>query len=237
MKNGASVRPLQTAGVLVAALVALLLTAGAASAAPATPPAPPAPPGPVGDLALTGQGGQGARTMNFDAHWNQPTDPGSGIGLHYVYDVTDAVGHPVDTGTTGSTAAGLFSADRCTQPYTIAVTALTQDPATGATLTGPEKTATLGETTCEINSSLAATQTGPGTLRVDIAREAPIDPYVAGDCVLSVDGRPAWTGTCGGSDGESATVTDLAPGSHELVLATTSPNGHQYHATTSVDVR
>lgn len=234
MSNGALVRPLKVVGILVATLVAFVLASGIATAAPATPPAPP---GPVRDLALTGQGGEGARVTYFDARWNQPTDTGGGAGLHYVYDVTDAVGNQVDSGTTEDTAAGRFSADRCTQPYTIAVTAVTHDPVTGEPLTGPETTATLGETTCEINSSLTATQTGPGTLRVDIAREAPVDPYVAGDCVLTADSRSAWTGTCGGNDDESATVTDLAPGSHELVLTTTSPNGHDYVATTSATVR
>lgn len=232
MHLGVPIRPRTAVGSLVAALAAVLLAAGVASAAPA----PAEPPGPVRDLTLTSQGGQGARTIYLGGSWSQPSETGGGTGLHYTWEVTNALGDRVDAGSTTTPATGRISTDRCTQPFTIAVRAVTQDPATGEPLTGPERTATFGETTCQINSSLSATQTGPGTLRVDIAREQPVDPYVAGDCVLAADGRTVWTGTCGGYDGETAVVGDLAPGTHELVLTTTSPNGHDYVDSTSAVV-
>lgn len=238
MNNGALFRPLKALGLLLATLMALVLAAGAANAAPAAPAADsPAPPGPVRDLKLNDRGGQGARTAYFDAEWNQPTDIGDGIRLHYVYDAHDTVGHQVDKGVTSGTSAGTFSADRCTAPYTVKVHAVTQDPATGAPLVGPDTSATLGTLSCAINSSLTASQTGPGTLQVDIKREAPVDPEVAGDCVLRDNGKVAWTGTCGGATGEQATLRDLAPGAHHLVLTTTSPNGHDYVAETTATVR
>lgn len=235
MNNGALFRPLKALGLLLATLVALVLAAGAANAAPAAD--GPAPPGPVRDLKLNDKGGQGARTAYFDAQWNQPSDIGDGIRLHYVYDVHDVVGHRVGSGATSGTSAGKFSADRCTAPYRVTIHAVTQDPATGAPIAGPERSATLGTLSCAINSSLTASQTGPGTLQVDIAREAPIDPEVAGDCVLRDNGTVAWKGTCGGATGEQATLQGLAPGAHHLVLTTTSPNGHDYVAQTTATVR
>jgi hypothetical protein len=237
MHDGALSRPLKAVGLLLATLVALVFAAGAADAAPAAPPAEsPAPPGPVRSLELHDRGGEGARTTYFDAGWAQPADIGDGVRLHYVYDVHDTVGDRVDAGTTSGTTAGRFGADRCTAPYTVTVHAVTVDPATGAPLAGPETSARLGKLSCEINSSLSASQTGPGTLQVDIKREAPVDPYVAGDCVLRDNGRAVWTGTCGGATDEQATLRGVAPGTHHLALTTTSPNGEDYAAETTTTV-
>ncbi|BBG04211.1 MULTISPECIES: hypothetical protein [Pseudonocardia] len=237
MSHGASIRPFRAVGIVVATLLAILLAGGTAAAAPAPPPVAPTPPGPVGGLTLTAQGGQGARTLYFDGRWDPPADPGTGAGLHYTYEVRNAIGTPLDRGTTANTTLERYAQDRCTQPYTVEVSAVTQDPATGEPLVGPASTATLGATSCQIHSSLTARQTGPGTVQVDIARAAPVDPYVAGRCVLTDNGREVWAGTCGGIDDESATLTAVAPGEHDLVLTTRSPNGQEYPATTSMSVR
>ncbi|MFP5020140.1 hypothetical protein [Pseudonocardia phyllosphaerae] len=232
--NGALDRSLKAAVLIAATSLTAVLGAGAANAAPAA--SEPTPPGPVQGLHLDSRGGEGARVAYFDAGWKAPADTGGGKNLHYAYDVRDTTGRKIDAGQTDATAAGRFDADRCTQPYTIKVHAVTEKP-NGSVLVGPETSATFGSLTCEINSSLAAKQTGPGTVHVDIKREAPWDPEVGGPGVLTADGQKVWSGSVGGAEDEEATISGLKPGTHHLKLTTRSPNGHDYVATTDVTVK
>lgn len=232
--NGLYVRSLRTAVVGLAAIAALLAGGSAGSAAPRT--GAPEPPGPVQNLVLTPAEGGGARGTGFEASWAAPAGTGAGTRIHYVVETHDATGARLHSAATGATTAGPVRGDRCRGPLTFSVRAVTLAP-DGAPLRGPTVLSEFGTPDpCEIRMSLSAEQTGPGTVRVDADREQPVDPYVAGPCELTVDGTPAWSGTCGGATGWSTTVQGLTPGTHGLVLTTVSPRGETYLARTSATV-
>ena len=233
--SGVYSRSFRTVGVGLAAVAALLAGGAAVSAAPRID--APEPPGPVRDLLLSPVEGGGARGTGFEASWTEPAGTGGGIRTHYVVEAHDATGARLHSAATGATTAGPVRGDRCLGPLTFSVRAVTQDPHGGAPLTGPPVLAEFGRADpCPIHMSLSAEQTGPGAVRVDAAREQPVDPYVAGPCELTVDGAPAWSGTCGGATGWSTTLDGLAPGTHGLVLTTVSPRGEQHVARTSATV-
>lgn len=227
-------RPRHAAVLLVAAVAMLIATAATASAAPGA--APPAPPGPVEDLTLSPVSGNGARGLGFEANWTPPAENGDGIRTHYVVEAFDDTGNRLESTATGATSTEPIRGDRCRAPLHVAVRAVTQDPQSGSPIDGPTVRATFGHLDlCEIDNSIRAEQTAAGTLRVDVTREPPIDPYVAGPCTLTVDGRVVWSGTCGSRD-RTVTVDGLAPGRHELVLSTVSPRGDTYVTHTSATV-
>ncbi|BBG04212.1 MULTISPECIES: hypothetical protein [Pseudonocardia] len=233
--NGVYGRSLRTVGVGLVAIAALLAGGAAVSAAPRVD--APEPPGPVQDLALSPVEGGGARAIGFEATWTAPTENGDGIRTHYVVETHDATGARLHSAATGATTAGPIRGDRCRGPLTFSVRAVTQDPHGGDPINGPTVLSEFGKPDlCEIHMSLSAEQTGPGTVHVEAAREQPVDPYVAGPCELTVDGAPAWSGTCGGATGWSTTLDGLAPGTHGLVLTTVSPRGETYVARTSATV-
>ncbi|MFP5020141.1 hypothetical protein [Pseudonocardia phyllosphaerae] len=223
----ALVRSTKVVLLLLTTLLATVLAAGAASAAPQ--PGPPAP-GPVRDLTVAIGPGSGARGSAFDASWTQPAT-GPMIEGYYRYEVTDALGKRVDAGRTDDTRAGTFHGDYCRAPYTFTVRAVSVSGRDGAETAGPPASASYGSAgsdACALHSTLAAKQTGPGAVDVTItsAQTAPVE--VSGDCVLNVDGKPVWSGTCGGYKAKTAHVTGLEPGTHGLILVTKSPNGITY---------